>query len=92
LWAKRGRKKFFPTKEKNDWYYRDLATRAKDIVEDCRSDQIIMLNVGDAQLISEPSDSSEVYQLIYGYGKGWYRWNITLVNENGWRITNIEWQ
>lgn len=83
---------FFPTKEKNEWYYRDLETRAKDIVEDSRSDQIIMLNVGDAQLISEPSDSSEVYQLVYGYGKGWYRWNITLVNENGWRITNIEWQ
>ena len=83
---------FFPNKEKNDWYYRDLKTRAKDIVEDSRSDQIIMLNVGDAQLISEPSDSSEVYQLVYGYGKGWYRWSITLVNENGWRITNIEWQ
>ena len=83
---------FFPMKERNDWYYRDLATRAKDIVEDSRSDQIIMLNVGDAQLISEPSDSSEVYQLVYGYGKGWYGWSITLVNENGWRITNIEWQ
>lgn len=83
---------FFPDKEKNDWYYRDLKTRAKDIVEDSRSDQIIMLNVGDAQLISEPSDSSEVYQLVYGYGKGWYGWSVTLVNENGWRITNIEWQ
>ena len=36
--------------------------------------------------------SSEVYQLVYGYGKGWYGWSVTLVNENGWRITNIEWQ
>ena len=61
-------------------------------MEDLRSDQIIMLTVNDAQLITEPSDMQETYQVIYGYGQGWYSCNITLVNENGWRITNIEWQ
>lgn len=83
---------FFADQNTYEWYFRDLAARAGNIVEDLRSDQIIMLTVNDAQLITEPSDMQETYQVIYGYGQGWYSCNITLVNENGWRITNIEWQ
>ena len=83
---------FFSDQNTYTWYFRDLAARAGNIIEDLRSDQIIMLNIGDVQLISEPSDTQETYRFGYGYGKGWYGCNITLVNENGWRITNIEWQ
>lgn len=83
---------FFSDQNTYEWYFRDLAVRAENIVEDTRSDQIIMLNVENPNLISDASDVQETYQVVYGYGKGWYSCNITLINEDGWRITNIEWQ
>ena len=83
---------FFNDQEKYDWYFRDLAARAGDISEDIRSDKIITMNLNSMQRVSEESDTSVQIQVGYSYGWKGYSCLMTLVNENGWRITNIEWQ
>lgn len=83
---------FFNNQEKYDWYFRDLSARAENIAEDLRSDQIIVMNLAGIAPISEPSEETMVYQVVYSYGWVDYSYIVTLCNENGWRITNIEWQ
>ena len=83
---------FFNDQNKYEWYFRDLAARAGDIAEDIRSDKVITMNVNSVQRVSEESDGTVQIQVGYSYGWGGYSCLMTLVNENGWRITNIEWQ
>ena len=83
---------FFNDQNKYEWYFRDLVARAGDIAEDIRSDKVITMNMNSVQRVSEESDGTVQIQVGYSYGWGEYSCLITLVNENGWRITNIEWQ
>ena len=81
---------FFNNQEKYDWYFRDLPARAGNIAEDLRSDQIIVMNLGWMAPLSDPSEDTMTYQVAYSYGLVDYPYIVTLCNENGWRITDIE--
>lgn len=73
-----------------EWYFRDLAARAKDLVEELGTEQAVTINLWNIQALTEPSEEQMVYQVSYSYENG-YTATFTLVNHNGWRIQSIEW-
>ena len=83
---------FFQDQNKYEWYFRALDTRGGDIVEDLRSDQVIMMSLDQIQMLSEMSESQRDYQVTYVYGGWLYSCIMHMINENGWRIESIEWQ
>jgi len=84
-------KLFFNDQNKYEWYFRDLSSRAGNIVEDLQCDQIVALNIENIQVISEPSDVDMVYQVDYSYNWVGYSCKFILKNQGGWYIKAIEW-
>lgn len=81
---------FFFDQARYEWYFRELDTRAGDVVEDLRSDKVDVLNVLQIEVLSDMSEDCKVYRVVYEY-EGLRECFLTLQNQNGWKITGIEW-
>lgn len=81
---------FFFDQARYEWYFRELDTRAGDVVEDLRSDKVDALNVLQIEVLSDMSEDCKVYRVVYEY-EGLRECVLTLQNQNGWKITGIEW-
>lgn len=82
---------FFADQNKYAWYFRELETRAKDIVADLRSNQIVTLSTWGIWPWDGQGDNPVDYQVIYGYKGTGYSIHFHLVYDNGWHIESIEW-
>lgn len=82
---------FFADQNKYAWYFRELGTRAKDVVKDLRSNQIVTLRVGGVWPWENQLDAPVDYQAVVGYKWTAYNMHFHLVNDNGWRIESMEW-
>lgn len=58
---------FFADQNKYAWYFRELETRAKDIVKDLRSNQIVTLSTWGGWPWGEPIENQVDYQVVYAY-------------------------
>ncbi len=83
-------KMIFGKQWRYEWYFRDLAVRAKDLVEEVGTEQAVTIDLWSVQALTEPSEEQMVYQVSYFYDNS-YMATFTLVNHNGWRIQSIEW-
>lgn len=83
-------KMIFGKQWRYEWYFRDLAARAKDLVEEVGTEQAVTIDLWSVQALTEPSEEQMVYQVSYFYDNS-YTATFTLVNHNGWRIQSIEW-
>ena len=82
---------FFADQNKYAWYFRELDTRAKDIVTDLRSNQIMTLSTWGIWLWGDPAENQVDYQAIYAYKSVGYHMHFHLVYNNGWHIESINW-
>ena len=82
---------FFADQNKYAWYFRELETRAKDIVTDLRSNQMVTSTTWGIWPLSEPIENQVDYQMVYGYKWTAYNLHFHLVYDNGWHIESIEW-
>ena len=81
---------FFADQNKYAWYFRELESRAKDIVTDLRSNQIVTLSTWEVWPWDGEGDYPVDYTIIYGYKGTGYGIYFHLIYDNGWRIESIE--
>lgn len=82
---------FFANQNTYDWYFRDLSTRAENIVKDIRCDQIVTMGEISIQTLEELSDKERLCQVNFRYNGEGYSVNFILENHEGWYIKNFEW-
>ena len=82
---------FFADQNKYAWYFRELDTRARDVVKDLRSNQIVTLSTWGGWPWGEPIENQVDYQVVYAYKYVGHNMHFRLVYDKGWHIESMEW-